>query len=176
MEPVSILLASIFLAWLFVTAGWHKVREPQHYIRVINAYDLPLLEGSQSLVWSIAGLELVIAVALLMVWTRPYAALLAAVLLVVYGVVIGVNILRGKRDIDCGCSGPLGRQPLSGWLLWRNASLVLIALYASSQMAVQSIGWFDWVVILFGSLLAILLYQICERLSFNSHLLVRLRG
>ena len=102
--------------------------------------------------------------------------LLAAVLLVISGMAIGVNILRGKRDIDCGCSGPLGRQPLSGWLLWRNASLVLIALYASSQMVVQSIGWFDWVVILFGSLLAILLYQICERLSFNSHLLVRLRG
>jgi len=176
MDPVSVLLASLFLAWLFITAGWHKLREPRHYAGVIDAYDLPLLKGNKALVRSIAALELIVAIALLMIWTRPYAALLAAFMLTIYAAAIGINILRGKRDIDCGCSGPLGRQPLSGWLLWRNVLLVLMALYASSDMSARAISWFDWTVILFGSLLAILLYQVGERLLANSHLLVRLRG
>lgn len=176
MDPVSVLLASLFLAWLFLTAGWHKVRRPQHYAAVIAAYELPLLRGNALLALSIGSAELILAVALLIGVTRPVAALAAAVVLTAYAAAIGFNLWRGKRDIDCGCSGPADRQPLSGWLLLRNGVLVLVSLCAAATVSPRVVGWLDWLVILMGSLLAVLLYQVCERLLTNSRLLVNLRS
>lgn len=176
MDPISVLLAALFLAWLFVTAGWHKLRDPIYYAGIIEAYRLPLLRGSKGVAVVIGGVELIIAAALLVPSSRPAAAMVAACLLALYGVAIGINILRGKTDIDCGCSGPLGKQPISGWLLWRNGVLVLMAFCAGASMSVRSLGWLDWVVILMGSLSAVLLYQVGERLLSNSHLLIKLRS
>jgi len=176
MDPVSVLLASLFLAWLFMTAGWHKVKDPHHYAAVIAAYELPLLPASRQLAFSVGVVELLLAAGLLSNTTRPAAALAAAVLLAVYAVAMAVNLFRGKRNIDCGCSGPAGRQPLSGWLLSRNVVLVSVALCAAATVSPRSVNWLDWVVILLGSLLAVLLYLVVERLLANRHLLINLRS
>ena len=42
----------------------------------------------------------------------PHAAAAAALLLALYAGAIGVNLARGRRDIDCGCGGPASRQPI----------------------------------------------------------------
>jgi hypothetical protein len=75
--------------------------------------------------------------------TRSVALAGAIVLLALYGAAIAVNLRRGRREIDCGCGGPATRQPLSGWLLLRNAVLAAAAGAALLPIAPRELGTFD---------------------------------
>lgn len=66
--------------------------------------------------------------ALLLVWpaARPAGASLAGFLVAAATAAVAVNLLRGRLVLDCGCGGLSGRQPLSWWLVLRNAGLLLL--------------------------------------------------
>jgi hypothetical protein len=56
------------------------------------------------------------------------AALLAMTLLVVFAVAMGINIARGRSQIDCGCGRSQLRQPLSWLLVGRNLALAALLI------------------------------------------------
>lgn len=174
MDPVFVLIAALMLAWLFATAGWSKLRQPYYYLGVFKGYDLRWLPSHRLTIWLVASVELSIALALLLMPTRPIAALAAAGLLFLYAAVIALNIWRGKREIDCGCGGPAARQPLSSGLLARNGLLISLALVAGAEMSARSLGLFDFFMVLWGAALLALFYQAAEQLRANQHQLVRL--
>jgi hypothetical protein len=61
----------------------------------------------------------------------PVEALLgAALLLAVFAAAMGINLLRGRRHIDCGCFQSALRQSLSWILVARNGALVLLLVLA----------------------------------------------
>jgi len=74
---------------------------------------------------------------------RGAALVASATLLALYGAAIAVNLARGRRDIECGCAGPAARQPLSEWLLARNALLVAMALGCLGGAASRPLVWID---------------------------------
>lgn len=106
-----------------------------------------------------AALLLVISeasVVVLMLWelTRVLALMLAAGLLALYALVIGVNLRRGRTQIECGCGG--APQWLSGALIWRNLTLIVlvllplwhlpVGLQVSEITAALLAGIFLWVI------------------------------
>lgn len=70
--------------------------------------------------------ELAVAVAVMIVPTARWAAVGAAVLLIVFLVGIANALLQGRRP-DCGCFGALRPAPIGAWTLTRNAVLVAVA-------------------------------------------------
>jgi uncharacterized membrane protein YphA (DoxX/SURF4 family) len=60
---------------------------------------------------------------------RPLAAALAAVLLVLFSLLLAVNLARGRRP-PCGCFGSRSREPISAWSLVRNLGLLALAAIA----------------------------------------------
>jgi hypothetical protein len=88
----------------------------------------------------------------------------AAMLLVVYAVAIGVNLLRGRRDIDCGCAGPASRRPIAWSLVARNVVLAAIGLAGLMPLHARPLHWVDGVTLLATTIAASALYVAADGL------------
>jgi hypothetical protein len=175
-DPIFILASAIAIAVLLASAATHKVRAPARFRKQLADYQLlpdALVRPSARL---IALLELAIAFALLVPVSRPWAALSAAGLLALYTAAIGINLWRGRRDIDCGCAGPDQVQPLRPVLLLRNSVLVALALVACVAPIVRDMTVFDGFVTLASAAVALLIYAAADGLAANSPLLLKLIG
>ena len=93
-----------------------------------------------------------------------------------YAAAIGINLWRGRADIDCGCAGPDQAQPLRPVLLARNSALVLLALVASIAPVARDLNLFDGFVTLAAAAVALLIYAAADGLLANSPLLLKLIG
>ncbi len=135
------------LALLLLGASRHKLRAPIAFRASLANYQLL---PERSLAWaapSIAGFELVIGVSLVLPGFDGVAALAAATLLSFYTGAITVNLARGRREIDCGCSAPGSRRPLSGSLVCRNGVLIGAAVVCALPVAGRPLIWMDTVSI-----------------------------
>lgn len=175
-DPVIDIAVRGALALLFAAAAWHKLSDPVRFEATLRNYRaLPTWAA-----WPAARLmpiiEAFIAAGLLFSETRTAAALAAACLLVAYSAAIGVNVLRGRRDIDCGCFASSARIPLSPMLLVRNALLVGaagIAAFPASPRALTGLDSFTITAALLG---LSLLWTATQRLAQTGPALRRAGG
>ena len=71
----------------------------------------------------------------------PWTEAAAALLLSVFAVAMGINLLRGRRHIDCGCFQGTLKQPLSWTLVSRNALLALLLVAAGAAASARADAW-----------------------------------
>lgn len=175
MDPVLIWITAIILSGLFLTAGFHKAYAPVYYRGLISGYTgLPVaLAGLAGNVLALT--EISVGALLLLPAYRFNAACGAMGLLVLYSLMISISLLRGL-DMDCGCSGPLGRQKLSPWLLLRNGVLLLCAWVPTNPSTDRMTGPGDLLIILCSSVAVIIVYLAFEQLLSNREKLVLLRN
>ena len=141
MDPVLDFVLRATLALLFATAAWHKLRAPRAFAATLAEYRLlpaPLAPVAAALV---VAAELAIVIALMVARRAGLAG--AAALLLVYAAAVAINLLRGRRHIDCGCAGPAARRPISGWLVARNVALAAVALAGLAPVASRGLVWVD---------------------------------
>ena len=166
----------MFLSYLFVSGGYQKLTDIGRFHKTIAEYRV--LPGSWSWVSArlLPVLELCAGIALLLPHFQVVALAVIGLLLIAYTGAIGINILRGRRDLDCGCAGPGGEQLVSGGLLVRNGALLLLVLALSSSLVSQgiSLNKIELSIALLGALLLGLLYQICNLLLANQTKLQRI--
>ena len=90
----------------------------------------------------------------------------AVAMLSIYTLAIFANLLRGRRDIDCGCSGPYLRQTLSPWLIVRNAVFVALALLTLSPVTdSRALGILDWFTSLAAAVTFVLVYFAANQIA-----------
>ena len=176
LDPIFIIASALAVAVLLASAATHKLRAPGRFARQLADYQLLPEALVRPIGRVIPLLELLIAFALLVPFSRAIAAVCAAALIALYASTIGINLWRGRRDIDCGCAGPDQAQPLRPILLTRNAVLVALALLASSTPIVRDLGFFDGFVTVAASAVALLIYAAADGLLANSPLLLKLIG
>ncbi len=153
-DPLFVLVIRGALALLFASAAWHKLRARDEFAAILAAYRLVPAALVAPATAVIAATELGVAVALLLPNLRVAGALGAAGLLAVYALAIGVNLARGRRMIDCGCGALGARQPISEWLLVRNALLAAAAAVTAQPVAVRPFVWVDGVTLVGGVVIA----------------------
>ncbi len=131
------------LAVVFAIAVVHKLISPASFVATLQAYKL-LPAGMASIIgYALIAGEFLTVLALLL--NTQSGSIAAAILLTVYTLAMLVNLLRGRRDIDCGCSGPYLRQTLSGWLVVRNAGFIALALLTAMDIdSSRPLGVLDW--------------------------------
>lgn len=135
-EPVLTVGLRTFLALLFATAAWSKLQRLEEFHGVVRNFRLLPDAATRGVAWLLPGVELAVAAALLV---RPWAgtaAVAAAVLLGVFALAMAINVLRGRRSIDCGCfrQGLGTRQPVSWLLVGRNLLLAALALAVAAGL------------------------------------------
>lgn len=170
--------AALFLMAILLVAGVHKLSPAnQNYYRgVLEGYGLKY-HSQLNLASLVLGVfEVFTAIALLLPASRPLGALLAIALFSVYFVAMAIQLIQGKRDLDCGCAGPLGSTKISPALLLRNAFLIAFAAFCLMEPA-SLLGQFTGSALSVPfALVALLVYVCAEQLIANSQKLKLLRN
>ena len=168
MDPALTWTLTLVLAALWAAAAAIKLANIGQFAAAVENYRILPEAIVTPAAWTIPMLEAAAALGLLLPQSRAIACWLTAALLAVFTMAIAINLARGRRQIDCGCFGPALRQPLSGWLIARNAILLIAAIAVAAPPAVRRLGMIDWVTAAFGGATLILLYASMNYLLANA--------
>ena len=103
--------------------------------------------------------------AVLLPTLAPVAAGAAVCLLAVYTAAIGINLARGRFDVDCGCSGPGGGRRLGLSLVLRNGVVLLVAGMVVAAGSATPVGMPGVLLALVAGTVAWLLYAAADELA-----------
>lgn len=163
-DPVFPLIAVAALALLFAAAALAKIRDRVRFAAVLEAYEVMPRSFTGSAAVVLPFIELAVAFGLFVRQVRPAAASAAAGLLLIYGAAMGVNLARGRRDIDCGCEGFGRRRPIAAWMLVRNGVLTLVAAVAGATSTARAIEWTDALTVAGGLAAFAMIYFSADQL------------
>jgi hypothetical protein len=145
---------------LFMVAGIAKLRAHDTFLGTLAAYRLLPAGLYESAAWALAVAEIGVAVLLFSGIGAGAGSIAAAGLLVVFACAMGVNVLRGRTDLSCGCTPGVAGQKLSWAVVLRNLACAVLALVPCLGLAfgdgVAPVLWGQGVV---GGVCLYLLWQ-----------------
>jgi hypothetical protein len=174
-DPVFGILATAALTLLFAVAAAGKLRDLARFTAVLDAYALVPAPFVGVAARALPALELAVAAGLVVPATRTAAAGVAAGLLLGYAAAIGINLRRGRRDLDCGCDGFGRRHPIAGWMPVRNALMAGLAVVAAAPRAPRALEAVDALTLSAGLVALVLIYRAADEL-LAQHAQARQRG
>jgi uncharacterized membrane protein YphA (DoxX/SURF4 family) len=113
-------------ALVFLLAAAGKMRHRAVFGGVVANYRLLPQFLVSPVAYALPPFEAILGFCLLLGLGSPWPEAAAAALLVVFAAAIGVNLRRGRRDIDCGCFQNALKQTLSFTLVMRNGALAML--------------------------------------------------
>jgi len=164
-DPLTVLIISASLALLFFMSARHKMSEPQQFAATLAAYRLLPESTVPAVARVLPVLEMTLVFMILVPFTRPLAAVAAAILLSSYALAMGINMARGRSDIDCGCGGQ--PQLLSPWLLLRNSVLVAGSCLLLMPVSERAMTWADAFLLILMTAVLGMVYLVVEQLVRN---------
>jgi hypothetical protein len=142
----------------------HKLRDLPVFTENFAAYRVIPDALARRLAWLIPCLELGLAAALLPDFSRRIATASAAVMLIVYASGMGLNLLRGRQDLDCGCGTARDRRSIAAWMVWRNLLLAAALGVAALPWSGRPLSLTDAFTVAAGLVAAVVLYAAVDRL------------
>ncbi|MGE7999219.1 MauE/DoxX family redox-associated membrane protein [Lysinibacillus sp. NPDC093190] len=125
------LFIRICMAIIFFSSSISKYNTLDKHIGIIENYKV-LPPSWSSVVGKLDVLvEFCLGILLLLGLFQFLSGLIAGGLLLIYTMAIVINIMRGRKEISCGCGGVLGNHNLSWKLVIRNIILVSICILVS---------------------------------------------
>jgi hypothetical protein len=131
-----VIFSRALIGVILLAAGALKIPAPAAFAKIIIGFKLVPRLFHLPLAYVLPALECTLGVALLLSIESSYevmarwASLPASVVFVVFAAAIGINLLRGRRDISCGCFGVRESDKITWGLVWRNLLLSAFALFA----------------------------------------------
>ena len=165
MSELTSLAVTAFLVALLSRAAWHKGQAFAETTGFAIGYALVPSRLVPVILRALIGAETLAVTLLLLPGTRAAGALLAAGLFLGYGALMMAALLRGQRQIECGCGGP--PQIVSPLTIARNGALAAFAL-AVAALPAATVGSAGAVLALTAGLVAWAIYAVAEKLA--SHL------
>jgi hypothetical protein len=161
-DPVVSHLLALCGALLFGAAAFAKARSFAMFCAILGEYRVLPSRVTAAAGAAICCLEFAVALGLLWSGTRSSAATLGAVLLIAYAAAIAVNLIRGRRDLDCGC----GYRPtaIGEWMIIRNVVLAAVLTLLQIPLSSRALGLTDYATIAGGLIGAALLFLSAEAL------------
>ena len=159
---------------IFAGSAAMKFSAPMEFRGAVENYRIVPESMACLVAWIVPTLELAGAVGLVFSATHEASAFLLVGLLAMFTGAIVLNLARGRREIDCGCFGPMMRQRLSGWLVVRNAALALVIVTAAASAENRVLLPMDYVTIVSGGLALVILYVVLNYLMANAPVIAML--
>ena len=175
-DPVVAAVCSLLGAAVFLSGAFGKWREREIFAAAMAGYDLlPTFSVPVAAVALIVA-EALAGLALLLPPARPLGQMAGVALLALVTVAVVINLLRGRKEISCGCGGASGDQQLSWALVARNLLLALALLAAALPVQDRALAPFDYGTIVLGGLMLAGLYAGASQLLANHPRLWDLRN
>ena len=152
------------MALLLASAGFHKLRGLGRFMELFAAYRLIPESLARRTAWVIPWLELAAAAGLLWTSTRRASVVFAMIVLLAYAAALSVNLLRGRRDLDCGCGAAHERRAIAAWMVWRNLLLAAVLGIALLPWSPRALGLTDFLTFAGGLIVLATLYVAVDRL------------
>lgn len=175
-DPVLPHVLAGLLAIVLIAGAWQKARDIDGFAGALSQYRLLPDTLSVPAAYALIAAEAGAGTLLLPLTTRAHGAGLALALIAVVTAAVVINLLRGRRAIDCGCGSPGSGQQLSWALVARNAALALAAWLALTEEGVRELVWIDRLTLLAGTLALYGVYAAADQLIANWPRLAKLRG
>ncbi|GAB3626466.1 hypothetical protein PTE30175_00316 [Pandoraea terrae] len=171
-DPVVRHLGTATGAIVFLISAQSKFRNRAAFAAALDAYRL--LPGAMIPVAAAAVLiaEALLAIGLIRDETRAASATGLLVLVGLFAAAIAVNLVRGNRDIDCGCWGFVDRPAdsgggISGWHIVRAAALGVLLAPALFDTTERPVYWVDYLTVLLGVACALTVFFTFDLLLAN---------
>jgi len=166
-DPAISWTVSLALALVFGASATIKFVDFSEFRGALENYRIVPEDLSLAAAAIVPISELGGAIGLLVPRFHAAAAMLLIFLLAIFTAAIAINMMRGRLYIDCGCFGPMLRQPLSKWLLVRNGVLMLLGALALMPNDARAITALDVVTITLGASTLVILYGAANYLLAN---------
>lgn len=129
MEIQSLILTvfRLFLSIVFITSFLGKASGPHRFAATIASFNLIPLSWDQPVAVMLIVVEAIIAFLLFIGWQSQILAGFCVLLFAIFIIAVGINLMRGQRDLECGCFGPKHSQKIGLKLIGRQFGLVIIA-------------------------------------------------
>lgn len=178
LDPIYSLIVTILVAFVFAHAATHKVMKYARHVGIVADYQVMPAWSVPLLAPLIIVLEFAAAVLVLLPATRSMGLILATGLLLIYLFSIGLNLLRGRTSIDCGCGWGSQEHAISGWLLVRNLLFVAATALAllPLPLANRLLHLADWILVALAGSAVIVIYYIGDLLIANGVKLRKLKS
>jgi hypothetical protein len=163
-DPAIVLLAQACVSLLFGVAAAHKLLHRYQFVAALEAYELTSRRFNTAIARVVPVLELAAAIGIWIAPTRLSASLLAVTLLVIYAAAVAINLARGRRDLDCGCTAFGRRSPIAGWMVVRNSILAMAAVLVSAPVSSRTLTLTDALTVAGGLCVLTLLYMAVDAL------------
>lgn len=120
--------ASVICAVFLIAAGLLKIKSLSSFGDQIVAYQVLPVGIARLAGYLLPFIEIVLGAALLLI---PRLGFVAAPLFVSFGIAVGLNLLRGRTELRCGCFGASGKHTISFSHLGGNVLLTALALFGA---------------------------------------------
>jgi uncharacterized membrane protein YphA (DoxX/SURF4 family) len=120
------LFIRIFVASIFIGSFYSKVKNIDKHIKIVREYRILREKMIRPFVYLNIIIELAVAIFLYIGVYQTIVTLISIMLIVIYTLAIIINLLKGRKDISCGCGGIIGDYNLSWLLAYRNLLLVIL--------------------------------------------------
>ena len=147
---------SAIIGFVLLLAGIPKLNDHDGVLRSVRGYKvLPVrLEVPIARILPVA--ETVVGILLVLGVAHRLAALVAAIMFASFFTGLTINLLRGRRDLDCGCFAfGVGEIPRIGWFHAVRAGTLAVIAVALSVTAGQAEIGVQVVAATFGFLLVL---------------------
>jgi len=134
------LAIDLFAALILIRAAVGKARDLASFEGALDGYRLLPFWSLPIAKIAFPVFEAMLAAGLVIPSSRALAGYAAAGLLALFALAMAINLVRGRREIDCGCGGPGSRQTL-GWDLVARNLLIAVALIAAAMMTGPDFAW-----------------------------------
>lgn len=158
-------VGALVLAGIFLPSAVSKLRAMDEVIGIVADYRILPERWTEPFARTLPWGEIAAGVAVLLPPSRPYGAVLALALLLLFALAMAINILRGRTEIDCGCFIGRQKERISWSLVVRNLLLAAVAALLVTRPASDVPHLLELVPIVFGSLALLALYAAFSRLA-----------
>jgi len=125
-------LAASSMGFVLVAGAADKLRHRTRFVSAVRDYQVAPDFLAPSAAVAVGVIEAAAGLMLLAPSTREIGVICAAALILFLAALIALNLLRGRRSIDCGCDLTRAGRPISWRLVARNFALAaLLALTLS---------------------------------------------
>jgi uncharacterized membrane protein YphA (DoxX/SURF4 family) len=138
MEVITFVLRIIIFV-IFFSSGFQKLKEIESHKGVIEDYRIlptkfvPLFARIEPV------LEILSSICIFLSFFFTVNLYICIFLLIMYSLAVIINLIRGRREISCGCGGIVGKHNLSWWIVFRNLLLIISCTALLKQKPV----WFS---------------------------------